>query len=150
MSSYFPSQSFFWVCPRQNKPWLFTKNSDEMANPQFKLRSKRMSLVNKFTHCSLPWKLVHFSEGTDPLPSVSLCYCFLFMGLWITPISLMWRLKNPRDGPALALLRLSSILRLPETKHGRPPPPLNSKRHFNTKSSLSQQINHYIWRQKQT
>lgn len=109
MSSWFPSQSFFWVCSRQNKLWLFTKNSDEMANPQFKLRSKKIGLVNKFTHCSLPGKLVHFSEGSDPLLSVSLCYQFLVMGLWKTPISLMWHLKNPSEGPSSIGLASASL-----------------------------------------
>lgn len=84
-----------------------------MANPQFKLRSKRISLVNKFTHCSLRWKPVHFSEGTDPLLSVCLCYHFLLMGLWITPISVMWCTKNPSEGPS----SISSALCLPKPKY---------------------------------
>lgn len=85
----------------------FSPRTLMMANPQFKLRSKRTGMVNKFIHCLLPFKLVHFSEGTNPLLLFSLL-----------PVPLYGSLYNFHLADVvLEESKLESTLGLPESKH---------------------------------
>lgn len=59
---------------RHNKSRHFTKNSDEMANPQLKWRSKEVGWVHKSTHCPFHQNLRLDPPKAPTLHWVSLCY----------------------------------------------------------------------------